>query len=159
MTSNLLTGLNALLHGRNEEVLVSIRDLAGQRLTLGVGQLPSPVLDGESRAGITSRETEGSDPAARLVGKEFQVQQETLTTRPAAQDILPATLLLVAVGESDVDVLQGEVILGQLLETQDNGILGRILDPRALLNEGSSDLKPLAYVRKSAKLVGRRAAG
>jgi hypothetical protein len=153
VTSDLLTSLNALLHGRNEEVLVSIRDLTGQRLTLGVSQLPGPVLDGESRSGIASRETKGSNPAARLVGKELQVQQETLTTMPAAQDILPATLLLVAVGESDVDVLEGEVILGQLLETQDNGVLGRILDPRALLNEGSSDLKPLAHVRTSAELV------
>lgn len=153
MTSNLLTSLNALLHGSNEEVLVGIRDLAGQRLTLGVSQLPSPVLDSESRASIASGETESSNTTTRLVGKELQIQQETLTTRPAAQDILPATLLLVAVRESDVDVLQGEVILGQLLETQDNGILGRILDPRALLNEGSSDLKPLAYVRTSADFV------
>lgn len=153
MTSNLLTSLNALLHGSNKEVLVGIRNLTGQRLTLGVSQLPSPVLDSESRASITSGETESSNTTARLVGKELQIQQETLTTRPAAQDILPATLLLVAVGESDVDVLQREVVLGKLLETQDNGVLGRILDPRALLNKGSSNLKPLAYVRASADFV------
>lgn len=129
MTSNLLTGLDALLHGLNEEVLVGVRDLTGKRLTLGVSQLPGPVLDGESRASITSRETESSNTATRLVGKELQVQQETLTTVPAAQDILPATLLLVAVGKSNMDVLQREIIFGQLLEAQDNGVLGSILDP------------------------------
>lgn len=91
--------------------------------------MPGPVLDRESRASITSRETESSNTATRLVGKELQVQQETLTTVPAAQDILPATLLLVTVGKSDVDVLQREIILGQLLEAQDNGVLRGILDP------------------------------
>lgn len=129
MTSNLLTGLDALLHGLNEEVLVGVRDLTEKRLTLGVSQLPGPVLDGESRASITSRETERSNTATGLVGKELQVQQETLTTVPAAQDILPATLLLVAVGKSNMDVLQREIIFGQLLEAQDNGVLGGILDP------------------------------
>ena len=129
MTSNLLTSLDALLHGLNEEVLVGVRRLAGKRLTLGVSQLPGPVLDGESRASITSRETESSNTATRLVGKELQVQQETLTTVPAAQDILPATLLLVAVGKSNMDVLQREIIFGQLLEAQDNGVPGGILDP------------------------------
>lgn len=129
VASNLLTSLDALLHGLNEEVLVGVRDLTGKRLTLGVGQLPGPVLDGESRASITSRETESSNTATRLVGKELQVQQETLTTVPAAQDILPATLLLVAVGKSNMDVLQREIIFGQLLEAQDNGVLGGILDP------------------------------
>ncbi len=129
MTSNLLTGLDALLHGLNEEVLVGVGDLTGKRLTLGVSQLPGPVLDGESRASITGRETERSNTATGLVGKELQVQQETLTTVPAAQDILPATLLLVAMGKSNMDVLQREIIFGQLLEAQDNGVLGGILDP------------------------------
>jgi hypothetical protein len=129
VTSNLLTSLNALLHGSNEEVLVGIRNLTGEGLTLGVSQLPGPVLDSQSRASIASGETEGSNTATRLVGEELQVQQETLTTRPAAQNILPATLLLEAMGKSDVDMLQREIILGQLLETQDNGVLGRILDP------------------------------
>ena len=91
--------------------------------------MPGPVLDGESRASITSRETESSNTATRLVGKELQVQQETLTTVPAAQVILPATLLLVAVGKSNMDVLQREIIFGQLLEAQDNGVPGGILDP------------------------------
>jgi hypothetical protein len=129
VTSNLLTSLNALLHGSNEEVLVGVRGLTGEGLTLRVSQLPGPVLDGQSRASIASGETESSNTAARLVGEELKIQQETLTTRPATQDILPATLLLEAVGKSDVDVLQREVVLGKLLETQDDGVLGRILDP------------------------------
>lgn len=129
MTSNLLTSLNALLHGGNEEVLVGVRDLTREGLTLGVSQLPGPVLDSQSGASIASGETESSNTTTRLVGEELQIQQETLTTRPAAQNILPATLLLEAVGKSDMDVLQREIILGQLLETQDNSVLGRILDP------------------------------
>jgi hypothetical protein len=129
VTSNLLTSLNALLHGGNEEVLVGVRDLTREGLTLGVSQLPGPVLDSQSGASIASGETESSNTTTRLVGEELQIQQETLTTRPAAQNILPATLLLEAVGKSDMDVLQREIILGQLLETQDNSVLGRILDP------------------------------
>jgi hypothetical protein len=129
VTSNLLTSLHALLHGSNEEVLVGVRDLTREGLTLGVSQLPGPVLDSQSGASIASGETESSNTTTRLVGEELQIQQETLTTRPAAQNILPATLLLEAVGKSDMDVLQREIILGQLLETQDNSVLGRILDP------------------------------
>jgi hypothetical protein len=127
--SNLLTSLDALFHGLNEEILVGVRDLTGKRSTVGVSQLPGPVFHSQCRTGVTSREAKGSDTAANFIGKELQVKEKTIATVPAAQDVLPATLLLVAVGESDVDVLQGEVLLGQLLETQDNSILGSILHP------------------------------
>lgn len=103
--SNLLTSLDALLHGLNEEVLVSVRNLTGQRSTVRVSQLPGPVLHSQRRTGVTSREAKSSNTAANLIGKELQVKQETIATVPAAQDVLPATLLLVAVGESDVNVL------------------------------------------------------
>jgi hypothetical protein len=48
--------------------------------------------------------------------------------------------LLVAVGESDVDVLEREVILRELLQTQNDGVLGRILDPRSFLDERGTNL-------------------
>ena len=60
--------------------------------------------------------------------------------RPAAQDLFPATLLLEAVGESDVDVLKREILLGQLLQTQNDGILRCVLNPRTLRDERRSNL-------------------
>lgn len=94
-----------------------------------MSQLPSPVLDSKSRAGIASRETKSSDTAANVISEELKVKEKPLSAGPAAQDLVPATLLLVAVGKCDVDVLQREVIFGKFLQTQDNGILGGILDP------------------------------
>jgi hypothetical protein len=44
------------------------------------------------------------------------------------------------VGESDVNVLQREIVLRKLLQTQNDGILGCILNPRALGDERGSDL-------------------
>lgn len=105
-----------------------------------MSQLPGPVLDGQRRASVASRETESSDTTANLISQELQVQQETLAAGPAAENTLPTTLLLVAVGESDVDVLEGELLLGELLQTQDDGVLGGIGDPGALSNERSTNL-------------------
>lgn len=140
MTGNLLASLNGLRNRLDQEVLVGVGNLTGQSLTVRVSQLPSPVLDSQSSTGVTSRETKSSNTAANVISEELQVEQETLSTGPAAQDLLPATLLLVAVRESDVDVLEGEVILGEFLQTQNDGILGRILDPRSLLDERGTDL-------------------
>ena len=140
MTGNLLASLNGLRHGFNQEVLVGIGNLTGQNLTLGVSQLPSPGLDSQGSSGVTSRETKCSNTAANVISEELKVEQETLSTGPTAQNLFPATLLLVTVGESDVDVLEGEVILGELLQTQNDGILRRILDPRSLLDKRGTDL-------------------
>lgn len=140
MASNLLASLNGLRHGFNQKVLVGIGNLTGQNLTLGVSQLPSPVLNCQGSPGVTSREAKCSNTAANVISEELKVEQEALSTGPAAQNLIPATLLLVTVGESDVDVLEGEVILGELLQTQNDGILRRILDPRSLLDERGTDL-------------------
>lgn len=120
-----------------------------------MSQLPRPVLDSKSGAGIASRETESSNATADIIGKELQVKQETVTTGPAAQNLFPATLLLVAVGKSNMDVLEREVILGKFLQTQDDGVLGGVRDPRALGNKGSSYLYPMAQIRTPA-IVQRR---
>lgn len=63
--------------------------------------------------------------------------------------------MLVAVGKSDVNMLQREIILGKLLETQDDGILGGVRNPRALGDKRSSDLYPMGFVRIIA-VVKRR---
>lgn len=120
-----------------------------------MGQLPGPVLDGKCRTGIASREAESSNATANIISEELQIKQETLATRPAAQDLIPATLLLVAVGKSDVNMLQREIILRKLLQTQDDGILGGVLNPRALGDKRSSDLYPIDFVRIAA-VVERR---
>lgn len=81
-----------------------------------------------------------SNTTAHIISEELQVQQKTISARPPAQNLLPATLLLVAVSESDVDMLQREFLFRQLLQTQNDSVLGRILDPRAFRNERSTDL-------------------
>jgi hypothetical protein len=140
VTGNLLASLNGLRNRLDQEVLVGVRHLTGQSLTVRVSQLPGPVLDSQSSAGVTSRETKSSNTTANVISEELQVEQETLSPGPAAQDLLPAALLLVAVGESDVDMLEREVVLGELLQTQNDGILRRILDPRSLLDERGANL-------------------
>lgn len=102
--------------------------------------MPGPVLDSERSTSVSSRKAKSGNAAACIVSEELQVQQETVAPGPAAQDLLPTTLLLVAVGECDVDMLEGEVILRQLLEAEDNRVLGRILDPRSLLDKRSTNL-------------------
>lgn len=94
-----------------------------------------------------------SNPAASIIGQEFQVEQCALSAWPAAEDLLPATLLLEAMGESDVDVLQRKVIFGQLLQTQNDGILRRILNPRSLLNQRRSDLYQLVVFRSGSSYI------
>jgi hypothetical protein len=76
--------------------------------------LPGPVLDSKCRAGITSGEAESSNATANVVGEELKVKQQTLATRPTAQDLVPTTLLLVAVSKCDVNMLQREIILREL---------------------------------------------
>lgn len=54
--SNLLASLDSLLNRLDQEVLIGVRDLTGQSPTLGVSQLPGPVLDSQSRTSIASGE-------------------------------------------------------------------------------------------------------
>lgn len=62
-------------------------------------------------------EAKGGDAAALLVGQELEVQQRAAAAREAGQDLLPAGLVLVAVRELDVGVLEREVLVfGQFFE-------------------------------------------
>lgn len=105
-----------------------------------MSQLPRPVLNSKRGTSVSSRKPKGGNAAASVVSEELQVQQETVAAEPAAQNLLPPTLLFVAVGECDVDMLKREVILRQLLETKDNGVIGRIPCPRSFLDKRSTDL-------------------
>ena len=75
-----------------------------------------------------------------IIREELQVQQRSTPTRPPAKNLLPAPLLLVAVRKGDVDMLQREVLLGQLLQAQDVGILRGIFHPRTFVDKCRSDL-------------------
>lgn len=117
--------------------------------------MPGPVLDSKCRTSIACREAESSNATANIIGEELQIKQQTLTTGPAAQNLIPTTLLLVAVGKSDVDMLQREIILRKLLQAQNDSILGGVLNPRALGDKRSSDLYSMDFVRIVAIVKGR----
>lgn len=95
---------DGLLDIGNELGLVGVGGDA--REGLGVGELPGPVLEGESGASETGVEAVGGDAAAALVYEEFEVEERAVAAGEAGEDGFPAALVLVAVGELDVDVLQ-----------------------------------------------------
>lgn len=115
---------------------------------------------GEASGGSTSKasvETEGSDTALGLgVLEELEVVESALALGEATENVVPASLLLVAVGELDVGVRKGFAKcqpittfgesdirkdapqhsrrLGELLQA-DDGDLNRGLGPRVVLND------------------------
>lgn len=64
-----------------------------------------------------------------IISEKLQIQKSSTTTRPAAQNLLPASLPLVAMRKGDVDVLERKVVLGELLQAENVCVLGRILNP------------------------------
>lgn len=80
----------------------------------------------------------GGHTPARVVLQKLEVVQDAAAAGEAGKDLLPAALLLVAVGKVDHGVLERPVLLGQLLEADDDVVLGRRLGPRALGNEGGA---------------------
>lgn len=125
-TKNLLTSRDILGDLLDELILVQVVSAAlsellntGQLLA-GVLELPGPHLNGESSTGETGVVSKGADSATLLVNQKLEVVQHAAAAREARQDLLPATLALVAVAESNVVVDQGKVLLLNLLQTQDN---------------------------------------
>jgi hypothetical protein len=74
VAGDLLASLDGLRHRLDQEVLVGVRNLTGQRLTVRVSQLPSPVLDGQGSTGVTCRKAKRSNTAANLISEELQVE-------------------------------------------------------------------------------------
>jgi len=118
--------LDSLLDIVNEEVLILIAGDTGQRLVLAVLELPGPGQEGESSTGETGVVAERSDTATVLVFEEFKVKECAIALVKTTENSVPAALVLVAMGELDVSVLQGEVLLGQFLETNDDVVTGNI---------------------------------
>ena len=64
-------------------------------------------------------------PSANL--QELKVIQGTTAARESGENLLPSALVLVAVSELDVSVLEGEGRrLGELLEANDDCVLRRV---------------------------------
>lgn len=98
---------------------------------------------------------ESSNASARLgVGQELQVQERAAAPGEACQDLLPVLLALVAVGELDVDVLEGEGLLAELLQADDDVVGGRV-DPALLLDDLGASLLELGIVEdaRGARLL------
>ena len=95
---------------------------------------------------------ECSDAPARLVLQELEIVQHATAAGEPSEDLLPAALLLVAVGKVHHGVLQRPVLLGQLLQANDDVVLGRLC-PRALGDEGCACLLKL-LILEDALVVG-----
>jgi hypothetical protein len=175
VTGDLLTGCNILFELGNQLTLVVVVSASvgegldtRERLTLGVGELPCPCLrgsvllmlssafrtylDGKSSPHETSVIAERSNAPAWLILQEFKVVQCASSAGKPRQNVLPAALLLVAMREVDKCVLQRELVLGQLLQSDDDPVLGRVL-VCAFLNEGRACLLEL-LVLEDAGVVG-----
>jgi len=52
--------------------------------------------------------SECCDSAAFVIGEEFEVEEGSATPWESRQDLIPAALVLVTMGELDVDMLEGD---------------------------------------------------
>ena len=96
--------------------------------------------------------TERSNAPARLVLQKLEVIEHTAAAGEPGEDLLPAALLLVAMRKVDHCVLERPVLLGQLLQADDDVVLGR-LRPRALRDESRAGLLELVIL-EDALVVG-----
>lgn len=142
---------------------------AREGLAFGVGELPCPsleiasvgfglegwcgaYLDGQSSADEASVVSKGSNAPARRVLQELQIIQDTTAARETSQHLLPAALLLVAVGKVDHGVLKRGILLGQLLKANDDVVLRRLL-PRVCRHKLAADLLVL-LILEDALVIG-----
>lgn len=95
---------------------------------------------------------ESSHSAAGGVLQELKVVESTPTAGEACQHLLPASLLLVAMGKVYESVLERGVLLGQLLQADDDAVLGCCL-PRVCVDQGGAGLLEL-FVLEDARVVG-----
>jgi len=73
-------------------------------------ELPCPCLESKSCSSKSGMVTKSCNPSVLLVGEEFEVKKGSPTTREARENLLPSTLLLVAMCELDMRVLKGDLV-------------------------------------------------
>ena len=100
--------------------------------------LVCPDLEAESCTSKASVVSECGDSAPALILKEFQIEEGSPSAGEAAEDSLPAALVLEDMQEGDVCVLEGEVLIGELFEPEDD-VVGWGTDPGAFWDEGDPD--------------------
>ena len=141
--------LDSLLDVFNEEVLVFVARDTGKRLVLAVLELPCPSQESESSTSETGVVAKRSNTPTVLIFKELKVEKSAVSLVETTENGIPATLVLVAVCELDMSVLQGEVLLGELLEANDDVVLGNV-GPRSSRDERSTSALVLG-VREDAQ--------
>lgn len=67
---------------------------------------------------------EGRDTATRLVLQEFEVKQGSVAGGEARQDVFPTALVLVAVRELDMSVLEGDYTAVKMLVKSSQQVAG-----------------------------------
>ena len=90
-------------------------------------------LDRKSGASEAGMVAEGGNTAASRILKKFKIIQGPASPREAGQDLFPPALLLVAVGEMHHGVFERRVFFGELLQTNDDVVLGRLRLPASSL--------------------------
>lgn len=115
-------------------------------LLVVIVHLPVPCLHSKRSACETSVVTKRRYTPALVVLQELKIEQCTAAAREPAQDRLPSCLVLVAVSELDVCVLQGKgFIFWELLET-DNDMILRDIGPGALRHKRSANLLKVGVI-------------
>lgn len=94
-----------------------------------------PHLYTERGAGESGVVAERGDATSALVLQELEIVEGSFARREPGEDVGPAPLVLVAVRELDVCVLQGEGVLREFLEAEDDVVLGGLC--------GGSDISPV----------------
>lgn len=94
----------------------------------------------------------GSYSPAGGVLQELQVIEGASTAGEAGEDLFPASLLLVAVGKVHKGVLERRILLGQLLEANDDVVFWCVL-PRVCVDQYSAGLLEF-LVLEDARVIG-----
>lgn len=71
-------------------------------------ELPRPCLQSQSCTCKASMISEGSYSASFIIDEEFEIEEGSTTAWESRQDLFPASLVLVAMRELDVYVLEGD---------------------------------------------------
>lgn len=132
--------------------------------------LVSPGHESDARASISSPVAKRSEPATVRVRQELEIVQGTAAPGEARKRGSPPRLLLEAVLEVDVGVGERDVVVGELLQAEDDVFLGGLL-PRAGVDQlrarsgellipvnavgGSFDADNVASVKKGLGRGGR----